>query len=433
MATFNLPELGEGLEEGEIVGWKVSEGDSIKTDDTIVEVMTDKATIEVPSPAAGKVTKLHHKVGDVAQVGKPLADIEASGEKSASKPEKQEEHQQQEDQQKEQEKQEQEEQEKPQEEEKREATTGQTTSSLTASAAPQRSTTSSKVLASPAVRKQAREKGIDLAEIQGSGDRGRVLQKDLEGAEASSGSAGNIRALETDERIPFVGVRRKIADSLSKSASTAVHFTHHDEADFSQIISIREERNTQLKKEGSKTKLTYLPFVIKASIAALRKYPILNSYLDTNTNEVVVRKNYHFGISTQTDQGLMVVVVRDCERKGVVQIADDIKSVVERARNGKASREDLSGSTITITSVGNIGGLHATPVINYPEVAIIGMYEIKKRPVVYEIDGEDRIVSAPMAYMNITCDHRIVDGAIAASFMRQLCDYIQNPSRMAFE
>jgi pyruvate dehydrogenase E2 component (dihydrolipoamide acetyltransferase) len=415
VATFNLPELGEGLEEGEIVEWKISEGDSITADQTMVEVMTDKASIEVPAPTSGKVTKLYYKVGDVAQVGAALIDIAASGEAAATKVAE------------------------PARTEataqvsietapKKEATTGAT---MSAAPAITRSP-SEKVLASPAVRKMAREMGVDIGMVQGSGDRGRVLRADLE-ASGATGAPTKLTGLPSvgrEERIPFVGIRRKIAESLSISASTAVHFTHHDEADFTEIMRLKDEANAYAQKNGIDAKVTYLPFIMKASIASLKKFPILNSYLDTNTNEVVIRHEYHFGISTQTDNGLMVAVVRDADRKTVFELAREISDVVKRARSGKASREDLTGSTITITSVGNIGGLHATPVINYPEVAIIGMYQIKKRPIVQEIDGEDHITIAPMAYMNITCDHRIVDGAIAAAFMRDLCDSLEDPARL---
>lgn len=420
MATFNLPELGEGLEEGEIVEWKVKVGDKIQADHTMVEVMTDKATIEVPAPASGTIKTLKYKVGDIAKVGAPLIEIEVSGGNASQVKE-----------------------EAVQEAPKREATTGSavTATSTQARAAAAGAATAavvstgfsagnSKVLASPAVRKMAREQGVDLAQVHGSGDRGRVLRTDLEAATTSGGTA--IRALSSDERIPFVGIRRKIAESLTKSAFTAVHFTHNDEADFSEIIRLKDQANEYAAKNKINTKVTYLPFIIKAAIPALKKHPILNSYLDTQTNEIVIRKDFHFGISTQTDQGLVVVVIKDCDRKDIFELAAEIKTVVDKARQGKASLQELTGSTITITSVGNIGGLNATPIINYPEVAIIGMYQIKKRPIVKEIDGEEIILPAPMAYMNITCDHRIVDGAIAASFMRQLCDYIENPGRIAF-
>lgn len=356
MSTYNLPELGEGLEEGEIVAWKVQEGDQIEADHAMVEVMTDKATIEVPAPVSGTVQKLHYQVGEVAQVGSPLIDIEASASAAQAKQQVEEE--------------------KVEEAPKKEATTGAELSSETpkASAAPAQTPSpstsgASKVLASPAVRKMAREMGVDLSGIEGSGDRGRVLRKDLENA-GTSGASQKTRMLHSiarEERIPFVGVRRKIAEHLSRSMYTAVHFTHHDEADFTEIMRLRKEANAYGEKHGL-GRVTFLPFFIKAAIAGLKKYPILNSSLDEKTNEIVMRHEYHFGISVQTDQGLMVAVVRDCDRKDIFEIAKDIREVVERARSGKASLEDLTGSTITVTNVGNIGGLHATPVINFPEV-----------------------------------------------------------------
>ncbi|TVQ79040.1 MAG: 2-oxo acid dehydrogenase subunit E2 [Bradymonadales bacterium] len=415
MSIFKLPELGEGLEEGEIVSWKVKEGDAIKADATMVEVMTDKATVEVPAPASGKVSKLFYKVGDVAAVGSDLIDIavagEATKEKESAKPEEkqatEESHQ----------------------EEKREATTGRVLSGSSSSS-------TERVLASPAVRRMAREKGVDLSVIEGSGDRGRVLRTDLEsgaasGARSSSGGASLQALAGGEERIPFVGVRRKIAESLSRSAFTAVHFTHHDEADFTEIIKLRDEANAYAEKNNL-TRLSFLPFYIKAAIAALKKHPTLNASLDEKANEIVVKHYYHFGVSVQTDNGLLVAVLRDCDRKTIFEIAADLKAVVDRARTNKASVQDLTGSTITVTNVGSIGGLHATPVINFPEACILGMYQIKKRPVVREVDGEEVIVARPMMYTNITCDHRLVDGATAAEFLRRLCDYLENPGKMAF-
>lgn len=410
MAVFNLPELGEGLSEGEIVAWKVKEGDVIKADQALAEVMTDKATIEIPSPRAGKITKLYYTVGSIAKVGKPLVDFDAdAGAQTETKKE-------------------------PTRIEAnvvREASTGAAVMAPMAAAG----SSTAKVLASPAVRKAAREMGVDLTGVPGSGDRGRVLRTDLERGSSVPARASSVAALtiaEREERKPFIGIRRKIAESLSRSMFTAVHFTHHDEADFTEIMKLRDEANAYSEKHLDGTRVTYLPFYIKAAIASLKHYPILNSELDEKKNEIVIKHYYHFGISVQTDNGLMVAVVRDCDRKDIFQIARDIRSTVDRARTGKASLLDLTGSTITITNVGNIGGLHATPVINYPEASILGMYQIKKRPVVKTVNGVDEIVIRPMMYVNITCDHRIVDGAIAAGFLREVCDYIENPGRMAF-
>jgi pyruvate dehydrogenase E2 component (dihydrolipoamide acetyltransferase) len=373
--------------------------------------MTDKATIEIPSPRAGVIKKLYYKVGQMAKVHAPLVDIEETGAAAATQAEPA----------------------------KLEATTGQVASMSRPAAAPSPSAAvasasahsagTERVLASPAVRKMAREMGVDLTVVPGSGDRGRVLRDDLQ--KGKSGVQPALHAITQEQRIPFVGIRRKIAETLSKSMYTAVHFTHHDEADFTEVMKLRDEANAIAEKKGL-TRVTFLPFFIKAAIAGMRKFPILNSSLDEKTNEIVIKPYYHFGISVQTDNGLMVAVIRDCDRKDIFQIAKEIKEVADRARSGKASLQDLTGSTITITNVGNIGGLHATPVINYPETCILGMYQIKKRPVVREVDGEEQIVIRPMMYVNITCDHRIIDGAIAAEFMRNVCDYIENPARMAF-
>lgn len=425
MSTFKLPELGEGLSEGEVVSWRVKEGETIKADQTLVEVMTDKATVEVPSPKSGKVLKLYYQAGQMAKVGAPLVDIEESGESKstaqASAP----------------------------------APSQATTQAAPKAAAPMASASApagaSRALASPAVRKMAREMNVDLSQVQGSGDRGRVLRADLSGASASSPASSSsptvssaalarptssvpamVRAGALEERIPFIGIRRKIADRLSESMFTAVHFTHFDECDFTEVMKLREEANDFAEKNKLGVKVTYLPFFIKASIAAMKKFPILNSSLDTERNEVVIKYYYHFGISVQTDNGLMVGVVRDCDQKDIFQLAREIKDVADRARTGKASVQDLTGSTITITNPGNIGGLYATPVINFPESVILGMYQIKKRPIVKEVNGEEIIVARPMMYTNITCDHRIVDGAIAAGYLKLFCDYIENPARIAF-
>ncbi len=420
MSTFKLPELGEGLAEGEVVSWKVKEGDSIKADQTMVEVMTDKATVEVPAPRSGVVKKLFYKAGELAKVGAPLIEIEEDGAAATKSKDES----------------------KEASEEREAAPKKVAAPTSNANSAPPAEKPSQKVseksservLASPAVRKMAREMNLALTQVDGSGDRGRVLRTDLAKAgtqtPATRSTSAGMKNLE--ERIPFIGIRRKIADRLSESYTKAVHFTHFDEVDFTEVNQLRDEMNQYADRAKLGVKLTYLPFFIRGSIAALKKFPILNSTLDEERNEVVIRHYYHYGISVQTDNGLMVGVVRDCDQKDVFQLAKEIKEVADRARSGKASIQDLTGSTITITNPGNIGGLYATPIINFPETVILGMFQIKKRPIVKEINGSDTIVSRPMMYTNITCDHRIVDGAIAAGYLRQFCEYMENPARMAF-
>ncbi|MBN8554256.1 MAG: 2-oxo acid dehydrogenase subunit E2 [Deltaproteobacteria bacterium] len=428
MSTFKLPELGEGLSEGEIVAWRVKEGDTIKADSTMVEVMTDKATVEVPAPRSGIVKKLYYQVGQLAKVGGPLIDIEETGAKEESKSS-----------------------ETPAAKTQNAPapTPSAPASSQSAPAPAQRepqartgsAMETARVLASPAVRRMAREMSVDLANIRGSGERGRILRNDLVATTPATTSATSSAVARSnwaegsknlEERIPFIGIRRKIADRLSESMFTAVHFTHFDECDFTEVMKLRDEANAYADKNKMGVRLSFLPFFIKASIAAMRKFPILNSSLDEERNEVVIKHYYHFGISVQTDNGLMVAVVRDCDKKDIYQLAKEIKEVADRARSGKASLQDLTGSTITITNPGNIGGLYATPVINFPEAVILGMFQIKKRPIVKEVDGEETIVARPMMYTNITCDHRIVDGAIAAGYLKQFCEYIENPAKIAF-
>lgn len=416
MSVVKLPELGEGLSEGEVVSWRVKEGDIVKADSTLVEIMTDKATVEVPSPKTGKITKLYYKPGQMAKVGAPLVEIEEAGVAETSAP--------------------------PVEDAPKAGASPSPSPVNPTQASPRiQMSPAARVLASPAVRKMAREMNVDLSAVAGSGDRGRVLVGDLQSnnlpARAAATSVATLSSFQVpvqplEERVPFIGIRRKIADRLSQSKFTAVHFTHFDECDFTEIMKIREEVNAFAEKNGLGVKVTYLPFFIKASIAAMKKFPILNSSLDVERNEVVIKHYYHFGISVQTDNGLMVAVVRDCDKKDIYQLAREIKEVADRARSGKASVSDLTGSTITITNPGNIGGLYATPVINFPETVILGMYQIKKRPIVREENGEDVIVSRPMMYTNITCDHRIIDGAVAAGYLRLFCDYIEHPARIAF-
>jgi pyruvate dehydrogenase E2 component (dihydrolipoamide acetyltransferase) len=420
MSVYNLPELGEGLEEGEIVGWSVNVGDNIQADQTMVEVMTDKATVQVPSPAAGVVKKLYYSVGDMATVGGPLIEIEESSGASVAKPQAQVPA------------------ETPSQASVAQAAPAAVPPAVSAMGAPTNG--SSTKLASPAVRKMARELNVDLGMLQGSGERGRILKSDL--ASVSSAAAATPARTPTqapasstgvlEERIPFVGIRRKIADRLSQSKFTAVHFNHFEEMDMTEVMNIRKEANAFSQKAGLGVKITYLPFFIKASIAAMKKYPILNSSLDEEKGEVVIKHYYHFGISVQTDSGLMVAVIRDCDKKNIFELAEEIKETADRARAGKATREELTGSTITITNPGSIGGIFANPVINYPETVILGMFGIKKRPIVKEVNGQEMIVARPMMYTNITCDHRVVDGAIAAGYLRLFCEYMESPAKIAF-
>ncbi len=431
---FPLPDLGEGVTEGEIVAWLVSPGDEIREDAPVVEVMTDKATMTITSSRAGKVLETHGKVGDIAKVHAVLAVLEVAGgetglpndvpTKVAAAPALQE-------------------------------VAAAPTSRPDATAAGSALGPAGSALATPATRKLARELGVDLDVVRGSGEQGRVTKEDLEAHVV--GGAGGARGFHVvappspavvasapgqsarepvriapshalssvpDERVPFAGMRRKIAGKMAQSKHTAAHFTFVEECDATSIKALRARMKLSAEKEG--VKLTFLPFIVKAVVASLKKHPILNSALDESTSELVYRKGYHIGIAASTDAGLMVPVVRDADRKSVLEIAREIDRLGSEARAGKAKAEDLSGSTFTITSLGAQGGLFATPILNFPEVGILGVHQMKQKPVVK--DGA--IVIGDVMLLSLSFDHRIVDGHVGAAFAYDVIGYLENPDKL---
>ncbi|NBU20287.1 2-oxo acid dehydrogenase subunit E2 [bacterium] len=427
---FKLPELGEGVHEGELIKWKVKPGDSVKYDQPLCEIMTDKATVEIPSAFQGKVAELHVKEGIVVHVGQLMLSFEGAG-----------------------------------------ATTGQASSATqspsngvgataaapaTHSSAAQASSSSvqnvqsgspggvavsaaetsidSRVLAAPSTRRLAREMGVNLKEVQGSGPHGRVMKDDVLSFRPASGTpVGSARSslVAAEERVPFRGLRKKISEKMRLSKDRAAHFTYVEEADATALVQLRNQAKEIAAKQG--VKLTYLPFVMKAMVAALRQYPILNSSLDEDKGELVYKHYYNIGLSVQTDDGLTAPVVKDVANKSVIEIAKDIQSLVEKARAKRLSIEDLQGGSITLTNAGSIGGLFATPVINYPEVAILGFNKIFRKPVVKVVDGKEQVVIRDWTYFSISLDHRVVDGAIGAEFMKLMIQYIENPSLLLLE
>lgn len=418
---FLLPDIGEGVVEGEIVRWLVKEGDALTEDQPMVEVMTDKATVEIPSPRKGRVSRLLWKEGDLVPVHKPLLVIDledgAAGkglETTAAKmvmP----------------------------------GLGAELPTARTAQAAPFLAAapgavppTGGRVLATPATRKLARELGIDLATVAGSGPGGRVTKEDVRTAGGTAPSPtirvhpaavapAPAEAGHLEERVPLKGLRRKIAEKMVQSAYTAPHVTYVDEADLTELVALRQRGKALADAQG--VRLSYLPFVMKAVVAALRKFPELNASLDNARQEIVLRRYYHLGIATATDQGLLVPVVRNVDQKGILALAKEVQQLSIRAREGKSQLSDLTGSTFTISSVGNIGGLFATPIINYPEVAILGFNKIHPRPVVR--DGQ--VVVRQMTYLALSFDHRVIDGALAADFMNALIQYLQDPSLLMLE
>lgn len=419
---FRLPDIGEGVHEGEIVKWLVKEGDFVKEDQPMVEVMTDKATVEIPAPRAGKIVKLNGKEGEVVKVGTVLVVIEEIG--AAPRPEP-----------------------------KREPVaapapqlaqpTPTATPSATATAAP----APARVLATPATRKLARELGVDITQIHGTGPGGRITDEDVRRfAEARTAAPASVSAPtpmpqpaaptytpspisadRREERVPLRGIRKRMSERMHQSKTTAAHFTYVDEVDVTELVAFREQMRALAEKKG--VKLTYLPFIVKACVAALKEMPLLNASLDDTKGEIILKKYYNIGIATAIEDGLVVPVVHDADRKSLLEIASEIQRLAEVARQGKLTPADIQGSTFTITSLGALGGLFATPIINYPEVAILGVHEIKRRPVV----RENQIVIRDVMLLSLSFDHRIIDGYTGATFCQKVKRYLEDPKLLLLE
>lgn len=435
MATFEfkLPDIGEGVVEGEIVKWLVKEGDAIKEDQPMVEVMTDKATVTIPSPKKGKVMKTFGKEGEIAKVHHALVLLEVEGAggttaapatgnghtasappAKASAP-------------------------RPPPLPPRQAAPA----SAVATGQLQTSVTGSKVLATPVTRRMAREHGIDLARVSGSGPQGRVTKADVEaviggGAPASSGAVQQARApsaplhtVQGDQRVPIRGLRKRIADKMVKSKFTAPHYTFVEEIDATALVEAREKMNAALKKLGDDTKISFLPFFCKALIGAFRQFPEVNSNMDEATQELIVRGEYNIGIAAATPQGLTVPVVKHVDRLTMRALAMEISRLGNAARDGKLKMDELTGGTFTVTSLGQTGGLFATPIINHPETAIMGVHKMRKRPMVDEDTGE--IVVKQMMYLSFSFDHRVIDGAVGADFAYAVIKYLVTPELLLLE
>ena len=407
---FRLPELGEGVHEGELVKWRVKRGDIVKYDQPLCEIMTDKATVEIPSAIQGKVSDFHVKEGEVVQVGQLMLSFEGSQTTAAQAPAH-----------------------APAPQKHQEARQGSASVPAPSSQAIQATVdVATRVLAAPSTRRLAREMGVDLTQLQGSGPHGRVMKDDLQSgsspAKKPSMALGSVKAssAQVEERVPFKGLRKKISEKMRLSKDRAAHFTYVEEADATELVLLRTQAKEIAAQQG--IKLTYLPFVMKAMVAALKNFPIMNSSLDEENGEIVYKYYYNIALSIQTDDGLVAPVVKDVNHKSVLELAKEIQSLVERARSKKLTMDDLQGSTITLTNAGSIGGLFATPVINYPEVAILGFNKIFRKPVVRKVNGKEEIVIRDWTYFSISLDHRIVDGAIGAEYMKQLIQYIENPS-----
>ncbi len=400
--TFKMPDLGEGTVEAEIVRWYVQPGDRVAEDQAIVEVMTDKASVEVPAPVSGRVLAVTGTPGDKVAVGSPLIifDLEAQ----AAGP----------------------------------AVAGVTTAAAGVTAVNPRSAPT-RVIASPANRRRAREAGLELATLVGSGPRGRILQSDIAAASARAGGATALRpqpqaptpsaapplpglkAGATTE-IKVIGLRRLIAERMSEAKRTIPHFAYVEEVDVTELESLRRHLNETRKSEGPG--LTYLPLVLLALTRALKAYPQCNARYDAERGVLVRHAAVHAGIATQTPDGLKVPVLRDAQARSLWDLAAEIRQLSERARLNRSSREELSGSTITITSLGKLGGIASTPVINLPEVAIVGLNKAVERPVVQG----GAIVVRRIMNLSSSFDHRFVDGYDAAAMIQTLKEYLEHPA-----
>lgn len=492
MATKNvqLPELGEGVTEGELVKWLVKVGDKISPDQPVAEMMTDKATVEVPSPIAGTVVSIGKKEGDVIEVGAVMlvvetdgagAGVSAAGAKSAS-----------------------------------DRGSGQPAANQPASlsatkvngahapsggsnggSAPSRApaaqpammakspasasagagnagvrtaastgmevyppVTDAKVLATPATRRLARESGVDLNQVRGTGVAGRVTRDDVMGSGgagavsagtpsyggASAGGAsgggastgGGMQALQiprpgyqgpagaAEERVALRGIRKKIAENMQMAKHIVPHFTLMDEANVTSLVAMREELKAFGEKNG--VKITYLPFVMKALIATVRDFPMFNASIDDAAQEIVYKKYFNVGFAADTPNGLLVPVIKNADHKTILQLSREISDLAKRARDGKLALDEMKGATITVTNIGSVAGQYATPIINHPEVAIMGMYKISEKPVIKR-DAAGAMTLDAIKTMNftITADHRLIDGAVAANFLKAFMHRIENP------
>ena len=416
--AFKLPDIGEGVVEGEIVTWHVEVGSPVSEDDAIVDVMTDKSTVTIPSPYSGTIVALNGEVGDMVAVGAVLVEFESTGESGTeleASPEPVEA-----------EPSEEVMPEAPKTEEKEEESRSpQPTRPAVAPTATAPRAANSTVLASPAVRRRARETGIDLSMVVGSGRGGRIQQSDLDAALATGGSSPSaprsVKRVGTRE-MKVVGLRRKIAEQMVISTSSIPHFSYFEEVDVTALEELRQLLNSG-RVEGQ-PKLTYLPFIMLALSKAFERHKKCNAVFDDESGVVTEHDAVNLGIATQTDRGLYVPVVKHVEAMDVWQAATEMQRVTGSARDGTATLDDLSGSTFTITSLGRDGGLGATPIINHPEVGILGVHKARDMPVA----RSGSIVIRRIMNLSSSWDHRIVDGADGAALVQDLKKMLENPA-----
>ncbi|BBD90430.1 dihydrolipoamide acetyltransferase family protein [Staphylococcus caprae] len=438
---FRLPDIGEGIHEGEIVKWFVKAGDTIEEDDVLAEVQNDKSVVEIPSPVSGTVEEVLVDEGTVAVVGDVIVKIDApdaeemqfKGSHSDDSSSKQEEQQE----------------EAPA---KEETTSSQSQETSTSSSQEAEVDENKTVKAMPSVRKYARENGVNIKAVTGSGKNGRITKEDVdaylnggsadsasnESAASSAASTGSEETSastsqslpegdfpETTEKIP--AMRKAIAKAMVNSKHTAPHVTLMDEIDVQALWDHRKKFKEIAAEQG--TKLTFLPYVVKALVSALKKYPALNTSFNEEAGEVVHKHYWNIGIAADTDRGLLVPVVKHADRKSIFEISDEINELAVKARDGKLTSEEMKGATCTISNIGSAGGQWFTPVINHPEVAILGIGRIAQKPIVK--DGE--IIAAPVLALSLSFDHRQIDGATGQNAMNHIKRLLNNPELLLME
>ncbi|MGP6146985.1 dihydrolipoyllysine-residue acetyltransferase [Jeotgalibaca sp. A122] len=428
---FKLPALGEGIMEGEVASWPVKEGDTINEDDTLVEIQNDKSVEEIPSPVTGKIVRIVVPEGSVAVIGDVLVEIDAPGHNDAAAT-------------------------APAAEAATPAAAPVSAEAPATTGVPAAADPNKRVLAMPSVRQYAREKGVDITQVAPSGKGGRVLKADIDNfgsqapaaapaekvAETATAQApaaapakeaapaqpytSNVGEMET--RVAMTGMRKAIAKAMVNSKHTAPHVTHHDEVEVSKLWDHRKKFKDIAADKG--TKLTFLPYVVKALTATLREFPILNASIDDATNEIVYKNYFNIGIATDTDAGLFVPNVKDTNSKGMFQIADEINELAAKAHDGKLKADEMKNGSITISNVGSVGGGWFTPVINHPEVAILGIGTIAQQPIV---NAEGELAVGRVLKLSLSYDHRAIDGATAQKALNNIKRLLADPELLLME
>lgn len=385
--TVKMPDIGEGVVEGEVIEWLKKEGDLVKQDEPIVVIMTDKATVELPAPAPGKLVKQYYPIGKMAQRDKPLYDLECEGEETKQEVK----------------------------EVKKEVEQVLT-----------HRETSESGLAIPAVRQVARNLGIDLGKIIGTGACGRITLEDLHKFLEKSEPAASIKKIEDDEEIPLVGIRHQMALHMKEANTTIPHFSYFEQADATRLIQLRNNIKQKASEEG--IHMTYMPLFIKALSLTLQQFPQVNSSYDAPNNKLLLHKHHHIGIAFSTDQGLIVPVLKDVEKQNLEEIIRNFEILKQKVTDKKLQPADMREATLTISNYGVLGGggLFATPIIHHPQVAILAVAKIQRQPFV----KMDEVIACDLLNLSWSFDHRVIDGQMAANFSHYFCQLIQNPSRL---